>query len=54
MQNIYYTTRDTYGRSFNYRTLWQILSRKGDIVLANAYATDGGDKSQGKFRTYYC
>ena len=51
MQNIYYTTRDTYGRSFNYRALWQILSRKGDIVLANAYATDGGDKSQGKFQS---
>ncbi len=51
VQNIYYTTRDTYGRSFNYRALWQILSRKGDVVLANAYATNGGDESQRKFQS---
>ena len=51
VQNIYYTTRDTYGRSFNYRAFWKILSRKGDIVLANAYATDGDDEGQRKFQS---
>jgi uncharacterized LabA/DUF88 family protein len=39
VQNIYYTTRETYGRQFNYRKLWQKISDEGDIVLAIAYAT---------------
>ena len=51
VQNIYYTTRDAFGRSFNYRALWQILSLKGDIVVANAYATDRNDESQRKFQS---
>ena len=51
VQNIYYTTRDAFGRSFNYRALWQILSLKGDIVVANAYATDRNDERQRKFQS---
>lgn len=51
VQNIYYTTRDAFGRSFNYRALWQALLVKGDIVIANAYATDRGDESQRKFQS---
>ena len=51
VQNIYYTTRDAFGKSFNYRALWQILSLKGEIVVANAYATDRGDESQKKFQS---
>ena len=51
VQNIYYTTRDAFGKSFNYRTLWQVLSLKGKIVIANAYATDRGDESQKKFQS---
>ena len=51
VQNIYYTTRDAFGKSFNYRALWKTLSLKGDIVVANAYATDRGDKSQRKFQS---
>jgi uncharacterized LabA/DUF88 family protein len=39
VQNIYYTTRETYGRQFNYRKLWQKLSSEGEIVAAKAYAT---------------
>lgn len=50
VQNIYYTTRDTYGRQFNYKKLWQNLSREGDIVCANAYATHRGDDKQIKFQ----
>ena len=50
VQNIYYTTRDAFGKSFNYRALWQILSLKGEIILANAYATNRGDESQKKFQ----
>lgn len=51
VQNIYYTTRHTYDRQFNYRALWKILAQHGDITLANAYATDRGDDSQIKFQT---
>ena len=51
VQNIYYTTRDAFGKSFNYRALWQILSLKGEIILANAYATNRGDESQKKFQS---
>lgn len=50
VQNIYYTTRDTYGRAFNYRYLWQKLSQQGDIVHAMAYAIHRGDERQLKFQ----
>ncbi len=50
VQNIYYTTRDVYGRQFNYREFWKRLSSQGEIVLANAYATHRGDNSQIKFQ----
>jgi uncharacterized LabA/DUF88 family protein len=50
VQNIYYTTRQAYGRKFNYRKLWQRLSADGEIVSAIAYATDRGDEKQTKFQ----
>ncbi|MFT5425287.1 MAG: uncharacterized LabA/DUF88 family protein [Gammaproteobacteria bacterium] len=50
VQNIYYTTRDIYGRQFNYKKLWQQISSKGEIVCANAYAIDRGDERQLKFQ----
>lgn len=50
VQNIYYTTRQAYGRQFNYRKLWQRLSSEGEIVAAIAYATDRGDDRQLKFQ----
>jgi uncharacterized LabA/DUF88 family protein len=50
VQNIYYTTRDTYGRQFNYREFWKRISTEGEIVLANAYATHRGDDKQQKFQ----
>ena len=50
VQNIYYTTRDTYGRQFNYRKFWQRISTQGDIVVANAYAIHRGDDKQEKFQ----
>jgi len=51
VQNIYYTTRDTFARPFNYRQLWQTISEQGDIVHAYAYAIDRGDVSQQKFQS---
>ena len=50
VQNIYYTTRDAYGKQFNYRNLWKRVSLKGDIVSATAYATDRDDDGQKKFQ----
>jgi|TARA_B110000263_G_C15227274_1_gene472827 uncharacterized LabA/DUF88 family protein len=50
VQNIYYTTRDTYGRQFNYRELWRRISQEGEIVIANAYAIHRGDERQLKFQ----
>ena len=50
VQNIYYTTRDAYGRQFNSRELWKQLSAEGKIVIANAYATQKGDDKQHKFQ----
>ena len=50
VQNIYYTTRQAYGRQFNYRKLWQRLSTEGEIVSAIAYATHRSDDKQLKFQ----
>ncbi|SEQ07974.1 Uncharacterized conserved protein, LabA/DUF88 family [Amphritea atlantica] len=50
VQNIYYTTRQAYGRQFNYRKLWQKISVEGEIIIANAYAIHRGDDSQLKFQ----
>jgi len=49
VQNIYYTTRDTYGRQFNYRKLWQKISTQGEITSAIAYATQRNDDQQTRF-----
>ena len=50
VQNIYYTTRQAYGKQFDYRKLWQSVSAQGDIVAATAYAIDRGDEKQLKFQ----
>ena len=50
VQNIYYTTRQAYGRQFNYRTLWKRINREGEIVSATAYAIHRGDEKQLKFQ----
>ena len=49
VQNIYYTTRQAYGRQFNYRKLWQRLCAEGEIVSATAYAIHRGNDRQLKF-----
>jgi uncharacterized LabA/DUF88 family protein len=50
VQNIYYTTREAYGRQFNYRELWRRVSAQGHIVTANAYAIARDDDNQRKFQ----
>ena len=50
VQNIYYTTQQTFSRKFDYRKLWQKLSGEFDILIANAYAIHRGDAQQIKFQ----
>ena len=50
VQNIYYTTRQAYGKQFNYRKLWQQIAQQGDVTHAFAYAIDRGDNQQIKFQ----
>ena len=50
VQNIYYTTRDTFKRSFNYKKFWNQIDSNNKIILANAYAVDKGDEKQKKFQ----
>jgi|TARA_B110001454_G_scaffold66644_1_gene64870 uncharacterized LabA/DUF88 family protein len=50
VQNIYYTTRQSYGRQFDYKKLWQRISNEGKIVYAYAYAIHRGDDQQIKFQ----
>ncbi len=50
VQNIYYTTRDTFKRSFNYKRFWDQIEFKNKIIQANAYAIDKGDENQQKFQ----
>ena len=51
VQNIYYTTREIYNKTFDYRKLWKLASAKGDINSAIAYAIDRSDPKQQKFQT---
>ena len=50
VQNIYYTTREAYGRKFDYQKLWQRINAEGEIVSATAYAIHRDDDKQLKFQ----
>ena len=50
VQNIYYTTKDYFNKSFNYRYFWNHISSKDEIVKAYAYAIDKKDDKQQKFQ----
>ena len=51
VQNIYYTTRQSFGRSFNYRKFWQQISSQNQIHSALAYTTYRADHDgQRKFQ----
>ncbi len=50
VQNIYYTTRQVYGRQFDYRKLWARIESHGAIVSATAYAIERNDPGQLKFQ----
>ena len=50
VQNIYYTTRQAYGRQFNYRKFWERIGYEGEITSATAYAIYRNDDKQIKFQ----
>lgn len=50
VQNLYYTTRDTFGRPFNYRKLMQHLHARGNVTHAFAYAIARDDDGQRQFQ----
>ncbi len=50
VQNIYYTCRQEFGRHFNYRALWDELTKGRELHTAVAYAIDRGDAGQMNFQ----
>ncbi|WP_461481819.1 NYN domain-containing protein [Porticoccus sp.] len=50
VQNVYYTTRQTYGRNFDYNAFWARATADRQVVKAIAYATERGDQKQREFQ----
>ncbi|ETI59194.1 LabA-like NYN domain-containing protein [Marinomonas profundimaris] len=50
VQNVYYTTRHTFGRSFDYNAFWKEVTQDRNVVKAIAYAIDRGDEKQRQFQ----
>lgn len=46
VQNIYYTTKQSYQRHFNYNVFWTLATANREVVTAIAYAIDKGDSKQ--------
>lgn len=50
VQNVYYTTRQAYGRRFDYNRFWSDVTSGREVVKAFAYAIDRGDSKQREFQ----
>jgi uncharacterized LabA/DUF88 family protein len=50
VQNIYYTTRQAYGRNLDYNEFWKSATLNREITKAVAYACERGDKKQREFQ----
>jgi len=50
VQNIYYTTKQKYGCSFDYNKFWAQVTQDRKVIKAIAYATFRGDKKQKEFQ----
>lgn len=50
VQNVYYTARHTFGKSFDYNKFWQQATEGRNVVRAIAYAIDRGDEKQRQFQ----
>jgi uncharacterized LabA/DUF88 family protein len=50
VQNMYYTTKQAYGRNFDYNAFWARATAEREVVQAIAYAIDKGDEKQRQFQ----
>ncbi|MGI9318717.1 MAG: NYN domain-containing protein [bacterium] len=50
VQNVYYTTKQAYGRNFDYNKFWANATKNRKVVRAVAYAIDRGDEKQRQFQ----
>jgi uncharacterized LabA/DUF88 family protein len=50
VQNVYYTTRQTFGKNFDYNEFWRQVTKDRDVTHAFAYAIDRGDEKQKQFQ----
>jgi len=50
VQNVYYTTREAFGRHFDYHAFWARFAAGREVVVANAYAVERGDPRQRQFQ----
>ena len=50
VQNIYYTSREAFGRHFNYQKFWNDVTEDREVVTAVAYAIDRNDAKQKGFQ----
>lgn len=50
VQNIYYTCRQKFKRSFDYNTFWAYAKGEHQIMSAYAYAIDSGNEKQRQFQ----
>jgi len=50
VQNIYYTTRDTYQCHFDYNAFWAAATKGREVVNAYAYAIHRGSEKQLQFQ----
>lgn len=50
VQNIYYTTKQSYRRHFNYAAFWTQATANREVVAAFAYAIDKSDSKQQGFQ----
>src|SRR5690554_7419034 len=50
VQNVYYTTKEAFGRNFDYNKFWAQATHNRQVVKAVAYAIDRGDEKQRQFQ----
>ena len=50
VQNVYYTTRQAFGRHFDYRTFWSRVTAGREVVAAIAYAIERDNEKQKAFQ----
>ena len=50
VQNIYYTTRQGFGKQFDYRAFWSQATADRDVLVAYAYAIERNDGKQKAFQ----